>query len=245
MKNIKSILNSYQHELDELTEELKNSPEGHLGMKGSYYYQIIKRHQIGITKNTSLIRQLCRKKYLQVRIEQLENNISKPISKFNFSSPKELINLLAKAYQDVPENYFYHPSIKTWQSKPTQQNTINPENAKYTSNGDDIQFRSMSERTIADQLESYGTPYRYDTVVQLGDKQMSPDFIIKNPFTGKTFIWEHFGAFNQEKYADSMNDKIDFYMNHGFTPSENLIITYEYHIRNPHRIQNLIEQLLL
>lgn len=244
MKNLKITLHNCKQELNQIKEELKNLPEGHLGKKRAYYYQIIKKKHIGITRNNALIRQLCRKKYLQARLVQLENNISKPLSSINNSTPQELISSFPKAYQDAPIDYYYHPSIESWQAKSPKQNTINTENAIYTSTSD-IQFRSMSERTIAEQLENNGLPYHYDTVIQLGGKKISPDFIIKNPFTAKTFIWEHFGAFNQERYADSMNDKMSTYMNNGFVPSENLISTYEYHLRKPHCIQELIEQIIL
>jgi len=244
MKKIKIILKDYNQELVEINKELKNSPEGSLGKKKSYYYQITREKHIGITRNVPLTRQLCRKKYLQARKIQLENNISRPLSQFDFRTPSELIASLPKVYQDIPIDYFYHPSIAPWQAEIPERNTIAPENAQYTSNNG-TQLRSMAEREIADQLESYGLPYHYDTIIYPGGKKVAPDFIIKNPFTRETFIWEHFGAFDQENYADSMNYKMDLYMNCGPVPSENLITTYQYHIRNPRRIQNLIEQTIL
>ena len=243
MKNI-----NFEHckqELNDLKKEFKNSPEGYLGIKRSnYYYLITKEKQIGITRNKPLIRQLCRKRYLQERIAQLENNISKPISEFDHRTPRELINSLPKAYQTVPDDYFYHPSIAAWKAETYKENTINPENLIYSSN-DDMEFRSIAERSIAEQLDNYGLPYRYDTVIKIGGKTVSPDFIIKNPHTGKTFIWEHFGAFHKKEYADYMNNKMHLYMKKGLIPSENLISTYGYHIRVIRRIQKLIEEIIL
>jgi len=71
------------------------------------------------------------------------------------------------------------------------------------------------------------------------------DLVIKNPWSGKTVIWEHFGAFDKAEYADSMNRKMDTYIKLGYTQSKNLIATYQYHIRNTERIQELIEQIIL
>ena len=244
MKNIENILINCERELREINEELKSSPEGHLGIKRSYYYQVIKRKPIGITKDTTLIRKLCRKKYLLARKAQLENNISKSLSEFDFRTPKELIASFSKAYQSVPEDYFHHPSIVAWQAKTFEKNTIDSEGAKYIStNGTEL--RTMSEWKIAEQLESYGLPYHYDTIIYLNGRKKSPDFIIKNPFTNKTFIWEYFGAFDQKGYSDYMNNKMDLYMKAGFIPSENLIVTYQYHLRDTRRIQNLIEDIIL
>ena len=244
MKNTKVIFENCKQELDEAKEEFKGSPEGHLGIKQTTYYQIIKKKHIGITKNKSLIRQLCRKRYLQERIAQLENNISKPISEFDYRTPSELINSLPKAYLTVPDDYFYHPSIAAWKAETPKENTINPENLIYSSN-DKIQFRSIAERSIAEQLDNYGLPYRYDTVIKIYGKEVSPDFIIRNPYTGRSFIWEHFGAFHEEKYEESMNKKMDLYLRKGLIPSVNLISTYGYHIRDTRRIKKIIEEIIL
>ena len=242
---MKNILKNHKQEINEMKEEFSISPKGHLGIKGSsYYYQIIQGKHISITKDKKLIRQLCRKRYLQERIAQLENNISKPISEFDFRTPKELIATFPKAYQTVPEDYFHHPSIAAWKAAPTKENTINPENLVYSSN-DDIEFRSIAERSIAEQLDHYGLPYRYDTVIKIKGKEVSPDFIIINPHTGKEFIWEHFGSFHKKEYEDSMTTKMDLYMRKGLVPSENLITTYQYHIRDIRRIQKIIEEIIL
>ena len=242
---IKVKLNNYKKELLQIAKELKTLPSGHLSKRKSCYYQYVtKEKQVGITKKPELIRQLARKKYLQARKAQLENNLSKPLSEFDFSTPKELIASLPNAYKDLPESYFYHPSIEAWLANPPNKNTINPEHAKYNSSSD-IQFRSIAERIIAEILAEYGLPHHYDVVIKINGKKVSPDFIIKNPFTGKTYILEHFGAFNKEGYADSMNNKMDHYEKNGFTQFENLITTYEYHIRETQLIRDLIEQIIL
>ena len=162
----------------------------------------------------------------------------------NLSTPKELIASLPNVYKKLPESYFHHPSIEAWIAADPKKNTINLDHAKYNSSND-IQFRSLAERTIAEILAEYGLPYHYDVITKIGGKEVSPDFIIKNPFTGKIYILEHFGAFDKDNYAESMNNKMVRYTKNGFTPFENLISTYEYHIRETQLIRDSIEQIIL
>lgn len=244
MKNIIIKLSSSLKELEEISKELATLPDGYLIKRHSSFYYATKNKQIGISRNTKLIKQLCRKRYLLVRKTQLENNITVTSpSDLDTRTPQELIASLPKAYLTTPTSYFHHPTIDAWLAKPQTKNNLYPESAIYTYNG--INFRSLAERTIAEQLDKYDLLFQYEPRFDLGNKQVSPDFLIKNPFSAKTVIWEHFGAFNQEKYADSMNEKMDTYINLGFTQSENLIATYQYHIRKTQRIQELIEQIIL
>jgi len=242
---MKIKLNHYNKELLNIDKELQTLPQGHLGKRGSSYYHYINREErIGISKNPERIQQLCRKEYIQLRSSQIENNlvVTSP-SDIDSRTPLELIASLRKAYQDVPISYFYHPSIAAWLAKPKKTNTLYPESAIYSYNG--INFRSIAERTIAEQLDNYGLLFQYEPTYDLGHTKLSPDFLIINPFNAKTVIWEHFGAFNQKDYADSMNSKMDIYIKLGYNQSKNLIATYQYHIRKIERIQELIEQIIL
>jgi len=243
MKNLKIALSTQLKELESIKKELEALPEGYLVIKrASTYYHVVGRNQNGITKNVPRIQQLCRKRYLLIRKVQLEHNLAATTpEEFDTHTPQELIASLPKAYQTVPIHYFYHPQAGIWQGKP-RETDLYPETAIYSYNH--INFRSMAERIIAEQLDKYGLLYRYESTFNLIHQQVSPDFLVKNPFTNHTIIWEHFGAFNQEKYADDMNNKMDAYLNQGFTPNYDLITTYQYHIRNPKRIQELIENLI-
>jgi len=242
MKSVMNTLKKYSTELQATKRELKALPEGYLIKKRSYYYHAIKSKQTGITFNIELIQQLCRKRYLLIRKAQLENYLTATLPEdLDIRTPQELIASLPKAYQTVPIHYFYHPEADKWQGR-LRTTDLYPETAVYTYNG--IHFRSMSERTIAEQMDKYGLLYRYEPIFGLMEMDVSPDFLVKNPFTNKTVIWEHFGAFNQSKYADDMNNKMDAYLNQGFDPSADLITTYQYHIRKPERIQKLIEEMM-
>ena len=244
MKNLFNILRKYTKELEQIETELLTLPEGSLTMKGSSYYHVTGRKQICITKNDFLIRQLRRKKYLLVRKIQLMHNLqATSIEQLDLRAAEELIATFQKAYSDAPIVDYYHPETIKWLAKSHRVNNLHKENTRYAHNG--IDFRSMSERVIAQTLEKHKLLYRYDALLTLTDRQISPDFIIKNPFTDETYILEHFGLPGDEKYARNMNDKMDYYLTSKIIPSENLITTYEYHIRDPKRISNLIENVIL
>jgi len=229
-------------ELVEIKKELTQLLEGKLYMRRNFCFYKIGRKEIGITKKPLLIQQLSRRAYLEIREKQLENNITNSISKFDHRTPRQLIASLPKAYQTVPESYFYHPSVETWLAKPPRMNTLNLENAIYRYKG--IAYRSLSEREIAKKLDENGLPFYYDSRFDIGIAEVSPDFYIKNPFNGKIFLWEFFGAFHISNYGKKMNDKMDTYPKIGFTENDNLIATFEYHLRDTEFIQEIIDKVI-
>jgi len=237
----------YKKELEEIETELQKSPAGRLGKQGLYYYHVTNEQRVGITKNTKLIRQLCRKRYLIARKKQLSNNLSLTshhIDQFDVATPEELIRSLPATYQGVPVEYFFHPSIEEFLTKNYRQNTLKPEEKRYfTKNG--IALRSKSEFIIATFLEEYNIPYRYE--IAFKSSNVYPDFTIKNPFDGKTFLWEHFGMVHKDEYEQSMNKKMSLYMNQGYIPFETIIYTYEADIeaKDNQRVRYLIENIIL
>ena len=246
-ENLIEIWEKYKKELEEVKQELKIVPEGFLSKRGRCYYHSIGRKDTGITRKTDVICQLCRKRYLLARKEQLRYNLSlapETSKDFDKRSAKELIAAFPSAYQGLPENYFFLPSINDFLTKSYTKNPYQPENLTYSSNNG-TPVRSKSEVLIANQLENYHIPYRYEIAITLGKKTIYPDFIIKNPFTGKTIIWEHFGALNQEGYEQKMNDKMGRYLKHGYIPFETIIYTFEFDVKHPPRLQTLIQQIIL
>ncbi|WP_408069924.1 hypothetical protein [Butyrivibrio sp. JL13D10] len=87
--------------------------------------------------------------------------------------------------------------------------------------------RSKSEAIIAYALYDHQLSYAYEKALVLGDYTIYPDFTIRHPFSNKLYIWEHFGLADQSKYQNSMCNKIRNYINSGYIPGNNLILTYE------------------
>ena len=243
MKNIVTIRPlAIEKELHEINGELTHLLEGKLyARKGVFHYKI-GRKEIGITKQPNLIRQLCRRAYLQARKSQLENNLYQPVAKNDNRTPRQLIAELPNAYQSVPEEYFYHAKVENFLAKPPRFNTLNPEQEKYLHNG--IKYRSLSEREIAVKQTANNLLFYYDARFNLGFAEISADFYIMNPFTGKYFLWEFFGAFNKPNYGAHMNDKMAHYRQINFVEHDNLIVTFEHHLRDTTIIQELIDNII-
>ena len=233
----------FKQELLSIEKELMTLPEGHLRCRRNFiHYCPISKKEKGITKNTQLIKQLARKEFILARRSQIKNNLTQPLNKHDYRKPYELIDNLPQAYQDLPIDYFYHPSVEKWLAKPPRFNTLYQDNAKYTYN--DISYRSLSEREIARKLDENGIPFYYDTRFSTGTEDISPDFQIKNPFNGKVFLWEFFGAFHITDYGQKMNDKMAAYRKINFIEGDNLIATFEHHLRDTSLIQEIIDTII-
>lgn len=245
---MKSMKTKLVNELESVDQELKQMPKGHLAKRRAFYCHVAGEKAIGITKNKDLIRRLCRKKYLLTRKKQLENNlsiVSQVVERFDVATPKETIESFSKSYQGLTESYFFHSSINEWLEEPYKKNPYPVEGGGNFFSNNGTALRSKSEVLIANQLEKYNIPYRYDSAFTLGGQTKYPDFVIKKPYTGETIIWEHFGALHQPGYEQKMNEKMELYMKHGYIPFENLIYTLEFDVKKPQRLQYLIEKNVL
>ena len=87
--------------------------------------------------------------------------------------------------------------------------------------------RSKVEINIANMLKMYNVPYRYEYPLELDFEEKRPDFLCLNVRSRKEYIWEHFGMMDKEDYALRNINKINRYMENGFMPGDNLIMTFE------------------
>jgi len=246
MDNHKSQIKKYLQELRVIEKELRSLPDGRLKIRKKYFSHVIGDNEISITKNVSLIRRLCRKKFLLEKKRRLRHNLNPKCLVVNLVevNPKAVIAALPNAYQGLPSNFFYQTDVHKWRSMLPKKNPHQSEQLNYTSpNG--ILLRSKSEFTIASLLEAYDIPYHYEASVKLGGKTIYPDFVIKSPFTGKLIIWEHFGALHQEGYIEKMNEKMKGYMNHGYIPFDSLIYTFEFDVMVEDRLKDIIKKIIL
>lgn len=95
----------------------------------------------------------------------------------------------------------------------------------YTFGG--LRVHSKSEIIIADTLDNYGIPYRYEYPIRLDGIEKRPDFTCLNVRTRCEYIWEHFGMMGVEDYSNANIAKINRYILNGYIPGENAIFTFE------------------
>ncbi len=92
----------------------------------------------------------------------------------------------------------------------------------------DEHVRSKSEMTIANLLNHYGIPYRYEAALTLpSGRFIYPDFTILDPVHRRHVYWEHFGMMDDPQYRDYTLYKLDQYAELEIYPGINFICTFE------------------
>lgn len=78
-------------------------------------------------------------------------------------------------------------------------------------------------------LEQENLIVGYELPFEGKEKTLYPDFTVTNIVTQRTFVWEHLGMTNNEKYLDKIPQKIKWYRDNGLETIEkggNFIISF-------------------
>ena len=226
-------------ELKKRQEALKRAPEGTLrvikhGSGHQFYHRTDPTDTSGKyikKKNIKLAEALAQKAYDKKFVELATGELQL-IDKYLKATAKEEIKhiydnmheykklLICPVIQD-DETY-----IKQWQSVTYEPGYFKEGLPTYlTARGERV--RSKIEVNIANMLAHYGVPYRYEYPIILGNNEKRPDFLCLNKRKRKEIIWEHFGMMDHTDYALSNVARINAYMENGFMPGNNLIMTFE------------------
>ena len=113
---------------------------------------------------------------------------------------------------------------REWAAQDYEVNTKNLEQKnKMTSRG--LMTRSLSEASIIERLYNWDIPFRYDQVIKIGTKTVSPDLSFLS-ITRGVICWEHKGMTHIDSYIEYQRYKRKLYESAGFVPWENYIETY-------------------
>ena len=149
--------------------------------------------------------------------------------------------MLVKPLFDDDDNF-----IANWKAEEYAPMGFN-DNTEFYSN-DGVRVRSKSELIIANLLEQYGVPYKYEKPIVLeGLGQVRPDFVCLNLRTRKEFIWEHFGMMDNAAYANKNISKLNSYQQNGYYVGKNMIATFESSVTtiNSRNLKGIIEEWLM
>lgn len=181
----------------------------------------------------SLKIKLVRKRFLERSLKKLRRNIKymKLLLKYySVYDPDEIASDLPPAYKGIAWDIkgdaieANHPT--TWADGQYTQNQHYPDSLLYTTtNG--VKVRSKSEVIIAEHLDMYKIPFRYEAELILGPRKFYPDFTILNPKDNQIVYWEHFGMIDNSQYARNAKRKLAAYAKYNIKPCDNLILTYE------------------
>ena len=75
-------------------------------------------------------------------------------------------------------------------------------------------------------LYHYDIPFRYDEVISIGNRTLSPDFSFLNILTGR-ICWEHAGMIDNRSYIEHHRYKRGLYEAAYIVPWSNYIETYD------------------
>ena len=232
--------NVLENIIREKEESLKNVPEGILNVSATqgrvqYYYKDSagsgKRHYIKACDGR-LVQKLCQKEYdqkvLQTAIKELKQ-LEKYKKIYENSVCEDLYEKLNKYRKcmvtpiRIPDETYQ----KEWEDMEYTGKEFGEDVPEYYTNKEE-RVRSKSEILIANALERYGVPYRYECPLYLnGMGRIYPDFTVLDIKKRKELYWEHFGMMDDPQYAELAVRKIEVYEKNGFVPGDNLIFTYE------------------
>ena len=147
---------------------------------------------------------------------------------YSKSSPGvSLVNQIARLSEITDKPVPTLPEwLLKWQNEPFPSSPPFPEKRTIRSAAG-LMVRSKAEDLIATELTRRGIPFHYEETITVGNQAFHPDFIILHPLSGKRIIWEHFGKMDDQSYAEKAIRKMQQYLDAGYVPGVNLIITTE------------------
>ena len=183
-------------------------------------------------KERNLAEQISQRDYerkLLKDLEMREKTLAEVIRAYEKTSPENILLDFSKGKRDLIKPLFLPDElyIEEWRSEEYSGRPFEKDAPEIlTARGERV--RSKSEKIIADTLERYNIPYKYECPLTLPSGiTIYPDFRVLNVQDRKEVIWEHFGMMNNEKYASNAVLKINSYMNNGYYLGDQLIISME------------------
>ena len=179
-------------------------------------------------------------KYLDMAIANCRENIENMklfLRDYRTIEPAELVKEMGKAYQEQKNamNMVYGiSSAAKWRiNKQREKADFEKQFGKYRENEHkhisvtNTPMMSKSEVIMENALIYLNIPYVYEVPMIIGGKTFCPDFIVLNTRTKQEFLFEHIGYFVSEDYRERYLRKLTHYIENGYIPNVNLLLTYE------------------
>lgn len=225
-----------------IEKRMEKYPEGKIHIvsghnKIQYYLRIDPKDKSGeyiSKKDVERIRIYLRKKYdeeVLASITKEKSNLEHFLKKTN-SSNTSIQNLYSN-YPEEIKKYMIPIDVSDadyaakWSREPYQSKEIGRDVPTFITNkGEHV--RSKSELMIANALERYGVPYKYECPFILSNGQIiHPDFTVLDVSHRKEIYWEHRGMMDDKDYAVKAVQRIKMLEKEGVLLGDNLIITEE------------------
>lgn len=185
-------------------------------------------------KNQEKIRNYLQKRYDEKAYNILKNeknNLEKLLKKSNkqidrlqdvySNNPEEIKNLITPI--DVPDEDY----VNEWINQSYKGKNIAEEATIFVTNRGE-RVRSKSELTIANMLEKYNIPYKYECpFILYNGNVIYPDFTILDIKSRREMYWEHRGMMDDREYARHAVQRVKQLAKSGVQVGHNLILTEE------------------
>ena len=227
---------------EERQQELAKAPKGKIHIvknnkKVQFYLRDDGSDKSGIyihKAETAKIKTYLQKSYDEKLIKVLNSELKN--LEILFKNPDSITSIIRQIYSNNPaeiknminpvdisdEDY-----IKSWMATPFKGKDL-PEELPFYETSRKERVRSKSELNIANTLESFGIPYKYECPVSLKNGiVVYPDFTILNVNERKIIYWEHRGMMDDREYAKQAVFKVKQLRKNGIFLGDNLIITEE------------------
>ena len=176
----------------------------------------------------------------------------------------DIEKLLAKKYSDSAKNCYSginegrkklimpfemsdEDFAKQWLDVPYKSKDFleNDTTEYYTDKGERV--RSKSEIIIANMLNTFDIPYKYECPLRLGNILVYPDFTILDVNERREKYLEHFGMMGDSRYVENMMLKVNTYEKNGIYIGDMLLCVFESDKRslNVNVLRNKIKALIL
>ena len=219
---------------------LKSAPQGNLRIlkrKNHYQYYLRKdpkdTNGVYIPKKdikiaASVLQRDYDKKIIEIASRELAK-IEEYLALLSNNSIEIIIDNLSESRKKLIEPVFMSDEeyIREWISKPYEHMSFDEDSDElYSTSG--TRVRSKSEVIIANMLEQYNIPYKYEYPIILNGNHLArPDFTCLNIKTRQLLIWEHLGMMDNPDYADRNIRKLSLYEKSGYIVGKNMIVTFE------------------
>ena len=260
LPQVQKRIDELQQAIDFLQKQIDRAPEGSLCGSRSHsswqWQRLLGNVRTYLPREkVKLIKALAQKKYNILVLKELvgqRDALDKLVESYvPQNGEKTYASMPAEWRREIeplilPESEF----VEAWRNLRYKRKFV--ENADFlTANGERV--RSKSEIIIADALNSFGIPYRYEFPHELNAVNLSrcikvfSDFTCLNVRTRKEFVWEHFGMMDDAEYLRNAMEKIELYACNGFYSGENLIVTMESRDKplNSKMVNRLVEKYLI
>lgn len=237
----KRLIKRVEKRLKQL-ERLPNINLIGVNRNGSMYYYLSsfennKETRTYLNKHQQELRKLLQEKYCLSRmlVNCRENvlHLQKINEGLNPVDPYEIVKDASQAYQDqdnAAKIVYGCESESRWKraklAEKNQYPNYRMDELRHTA-GDGTKTRSKSEAMIIDLLNGKGIQYVYEFPMRFNGQLKSPDFIIWDKKGNREIIIEHLGLMNDLSYRSNQYDKIGVYIEAGYVPNVNLLLTFD------------------